>query len=165
MPTSDVCHTMYTEAKWIVTCLKCALSALPLSSFFSRRPPQVQAALEALETVQHVQVRRCDQAGGLGGSGGWLGGCPYGKRNGFEWEVLFEPVYYVNERNTATGAYLPDHTGHKHVDEAPLSSRRSTNLGAVDPKEFEQGAAVEEARGLERSFCLSFIFRKPRFLV
>lgn len=60
----------------------------------------MQEALESLETVQRVQVRRCDASGGLGGSGGWLGGCPYGKRGGYSWEVLFEPVVYIDEHNT-----------------------------------------------------------------
>jgi hypothetical protein len=48
-------------------------------------------------------------------------------------------LHYIS----ATGNYLPDHTGHKFVDEAPLSTRRSTNLGGSPPV-YEQGAAVEE---------------------
>jgi hypothetical protein len=66
----------------------------------------VKEALEALETVQKVQVRRCDASGGLGGSGGWLGGCPYGKRGGYAWEVLFEPVFYVDEHNRCGAVHV-----------------------------------------------------------
>jgi len=80
----------------------------PASLVPARVDSQVKEALEGLETVPRVQVRRCDEAGGLGGSGGWLGGCPYGKRNGYSWEVIFEPSYYEDEHNTATGAYQPD---------------------------------------------------------
>ena len=55
-------------------------------------------------------MRRCDEAGGLGGTGGWVGGCPYGTRGGFSWQVVFEPVWYNDVQ-------------HKFVDEVPLSHR------------------------------------------
>ena len=54
------------------------------------------------------------------------------------------PFFFLH-CTSATGNYLPDHTGHKFVDEAPLSTRRSTNLGGSPPV-YEQGAAVEEVR-------------------
>lgn len=85
---------------------------------------QVKSALEALDPIHHVQVRRCDESGGSGGSGGWLGGCPYAKRNGYSWEVVFESSYYENELNTKTGKYQY-HGEHKYIDEAPLSLTKS----------------------------------------
>jgi hypothetical protein len=92
--------------------------SLPLSS-------QVKAALEALDPIHKVQVRRCDESNGNGGSGGWLGGCPYGSRNGFSWEVLFESSYYENQVNSDTGAYQVNGQ-HKYIDEAPLSLTKSS---------------------------------------
>ena len=88
-------------------------------------------------------MRRCDEAGGLGGSGGWIGGCPYGKRGGYSWEIVFEPSFYEDEHNTETGAYQPDGTGHRYVDEAPLSRRRTTNLGATVAEAVEAVEVVE----------------------
>lgn len=81
---------------------------------------QVKAALEALDPIHRVQVQRCDESGGSGGTGGWLGGCPYGKRHGYSWRVIFESSYYENEVNSETGAYQY-HGQHTYIDESPLS--------------------------------------------
>lgn len=53
--------------------------------------------IQILEPIQRVQVRRCDEAGGLGGAGGWTGGCPFGARGGLAWQVVFDGVYYDDD--------------------------------------------------------------------
>ena len=50
----------------------------------------ILCALESLENVQHVKVRRCDEMGGLGGAGGWLGGCAHADRGALSWLLTFE---------------------------------------------------------------------------
>ena len=76
---------------------------------------EVKSALEALESIGRVQVRRCDESGGLGGSGGWVGGCPYGRRGGYSWEVVFDPTYYESELGIDGTYYQPD-GNHGFVD-------------------------------------------------
>ena len=107
---------------------------------FDATAEEVKASLEELETIQRVQVRRCDAAGGLGGSGGWVGGCPYGRRGGYTWEVLFEPTYYESELGVDGSFYTPD-GNHGFVDEAPLSRRRYESGDPSDPHASPQSPA------------------------
>jgi hypothetical protein len=104
----------------------------------------MEAALEGLETIKKVQVRRCDEAGGLGGAGGWVGGCPYGPRGGYAWHILFEPLHYLDERD-AQGRYHPGNV-HQFNGDIPLDDRLSTNLGAApDSPPFAAVKLVDEA--------------------
>ena len=57
---------------------------------FDAGAAELAAALESLENVQHVKVRRCDEMGGLGGAGGWLGGCAHADRGALSWLLTFE---------------------------------------------------------------------------
>ena len=40
---------------------------------------ELKAALEELENIGVVEVRRCDDANGLGGMNSWVGGCDYNR--------------------------------------------------------------------------------------
>lgn len=77
---------------------------------FDASAATVEAAIEELENVENVRVRRCDSRGGIGGTIGWIGSCPYGTRGGYSWRVEFDtpPVRSFNARTQRLVDPLPD---------------------------------------------------------
>ena len=67
---------------------------------FDASAKDVKSALEGLEHVVKVRVQRCDAAGGAGGRR-WLGGCPFGGRQGYSWHVEFLESEEWNHRTNS----------------------------------------------------------------
>ena len=66
---------------------------------------QVKAALEALDTVNVVQVRRCDSAflPHKAGAQAWVGRCPFGHLGGYTWVIEFERPRTEKDRDFFMG--------------------------------------------------------------
>ena len=50
---------------------------------------QLKAALESLENIQTVEVRRCDEWTTDSGIDGWMGECPYLSVGGYTYRIVF----------------------------------------------------------------------------
>ena len=66
---------------------------------------QMKSALEALDTVNVVQVRRCDAAflPNKPGAEAWVGRCPFGHLGGYTWVVEFERPRTEKDHNWFLG--------------------------------------------------------------